>query len=161
MDSPHGTVPGALGLMVRLIFGLHLHLAGRCYENLHSARCPAQCKSSPGNNIVNSHRRSQEGQGARTLKLKCTQWKKRDKKAYCVFARFQFFSAFSLATSAIKIKLTTLKLTTLKFAYNIKINQIGHPSIQFLPKKCITREKLRVIVLRVAISGPHLTFWWT
>ena len=29
-----------------------LYLAGRCCENLQSARSPAQCKSGPGNNMV-------------------------------------------------------------------------------------------------------------
>ena len=31
---------------------LFLYLAGRCCENLQSARRPAQCKSGPGNNMV-------------------------------------------------------------------------------------------------------------
>ena len=35
-----------------------LFLAGRCCENLQSARSPTQCKSGPGNNMV-SYRRDQ------------------------------------------------------------------------------------------------------
>ena len=34
--------------MVRLFFGLHLYLAGRCCENPQSTRGNAQCKSGPG-----------------------------------------------------------------------------------------------------------------
>ena len=38
--------------MVRLLVVLHLHLAGRCCENLQSAKRPAQCELDPGNNMV-------------------------------------------------------------------------------------------------------------
>ena len=40
---------GPRALMERLFL---LYLAGRCCENLQSARSPAQCKSGPGNNMV-------------------------------------------------------------------------------------------------------------
>ena len=48
----HSTSKGFRAQMVRLFFGLHLHLAGRPCENLPSAKSPAQYKSGQGNNMV-------------------------------------------------------------------------------------------------------------
>ena len=40
--------------MVKLVFGFqfHLYLAGKCCEDLQSAKGPAQCKSWPSNNRI-------------------------------------------------------------------------------------------------------------
>ena len=48
----HSTSKGSLAQMVRLCFGLHLYLAGRCCENFQSIKGPAQCKSGPSNNMI-------------------------------------------------------------------------------------------------------------
>ena len=39
----------------KTFFGFRLYLAGRCRENLQSARGSVQCKSSPGNNMIRSN----------------------------------------------------------------------------------------------------------
>ena len=38
----HSTSKGSRAQMVRLFFGLHLYLAGRCCENFPSAKGPSQ-----------------------------------------------------------------------------------------------------------------------
>ena len=43
---------GSSTQMVKLVFGFHLYLAGRCCEDLQSSKGPAQCKSGPSNNRV-------------------------------------------------------------------------------------------------------------
>ena len=48
----HCTNKGSRAQMVRLFFGLHLYLAGRCCENLQSAKGPAQYKFGQGDNMV-------------------------------------------------------------------------------------------------------------
>ena len=51
-DSSYGTVPRAPRSDGKTFFVLLLYFAGRCCQNLHSARGSAQCKSGPGNNMV-------------------------------------------------------------------------------------------------------------
>ena len=71
-------------------------------------------------------------------------------KAYCFFS-FSFFSIFRA------------QRFLLAFMNNIDNQGARAPlnSIFANQFKCITREKLRVFVLKFAIPGPHLTFSWT
>ena len=52
-DLPYGTVPEQRAQMVRLFFGLHLHIWQEDVEKISKVpKGPAQCKSSSGNNMA-------------------------------------------------------------------------------------------------------------
>ena len=78
------TSKGSHAQMVRLFFGLHLYLAGRCCENLQSVKGPAQNKSGQGNNMV-SRRRDGNRSGY---------WSGRD-SSNCRSSRFKHRTNFS------------------------------------------------------------------
>ena len=86
---------------------------------------------------------ARRAQGARPLPIEVSPMMKYDKKVYCFSVSFSFFR--------LQRELTTI-LTTIQWP-RAPVNSIY--ANQF---KCITAEKLRVFVLKVAISGPHQTF---
>ena len=48
LDLLYGTVPWVPISDGKIFFGLHLYLAGRCFENSQSAMAPRKCESGPG-----------------------------------------------------------------------------------------------------------------